>query len=36
VNSNQDDKTTAKHMAITFILFVVLAVLLIIGANMVA
>ena len=36
MNSNQDDKTTARHMAITFILFVALGVLLIIGANIVA
>ncbi len=35
MNPDQDDKTTTKHMAITFILFVVLAVLLIIGANMI-
>jgi len=35
MSSNQDDKTTVKHMAITFILFVILAVFLIIGANIV-
>jgi len=35
MNPNQDDKTTTKHMAIVFILFVVLGVLLIIGANIV-
>jgi hypothetical protein len=35
MNPNQDDKTTTKHMAITFILFGVLCVLLIIGANIV-
>ena len=34
--SNQDDKTTAKHLAITFILFAVLAVVLIVGANIIA
>jgi hypothetical protein len=36
MSSNQDDKTTTKHMAITFILFIVLGVFLIIGANMIA
>jgi hypothetical protein len=36
MSSDQDDKTTTKHMAITFILFVVLGVFLIIGANMIA
>ena len=36
MNPDQDDKTTGKHMAITFILFVVLAVILIIGANYIA
>jgi hypothetical protein len=36
MNPNQDDKTTTKHMAITFILFVVLGIFLIIGANIVA
>jgi len=35
MNPNQDDKTTTKHMIITFVLFIVLAVLLIIGANMI-
>jgi hypothetical protein len=35
MSSNQDDKTTTKHMAITFILFIVLGVFLIIGANMI-
>lgn len=35
MNHNQDDKTTTRHMAITFILFGVLCVLLIIGANIV-
>lgn len=34
MNQNQDDKTTVKHMAITFIAFAVLGVLLIIGANL--
>jgi hypothetical protein len=33
MSSEQDDKTTAKHMAITFVLFVALGVALIIGAN---
>jgi hypothetical protein len=35
MSSNQDDKTTTKHMAITFILFVALGVCLIIGANII-
>ncbi len=35
MNPNQDDKTTTRHMAITFVAFVVLCVLLIIGANMI-
>jgi hypothetical protein len=36
MNPNQDDKTTTRHMVITAILFLVLCVLLIIGANIVA
>jgi hypothetical protein len=36
MNPNQDDKTTGKHLAITFILFVVLGILLIVGAHIVA
>jgi len=36
MSSNQDDKTTARHLLITFILFVVLGILLIIGAHIVA
>ena len=35
MNPNQDDKTTARHMAITFVLFIALGILLIIGANIV-
>ena len=35
MNPKQDDKTTARHMVITFIAFAVLGVLLIIGANMI-
>lgn len=35
MNHNQDDNTTVRHMAITFILFGVLCVLLIIGANLI-
>ncbi len=35
MNHNQDDKTTTKHMAITFLAFGVLCVLLIIGANVI-
>ena len=34
-NPEQDDKTTAKHMAYTFLAFLVLGVILIIGANMI-
>jgi hypothetical protein len=34
MNPNQDDKTTTKHLVYTFIGFVILGVLLIIGANM--
>jgi hypothetical protein len=36
MNPNQDDKTTTKHLAITFVLFVVLGIVLIVGANIVA
>jgi hypothetical protein len=35
MNPNQDDKTTAKHLAITFLLFLVLGIVLVIGANIV-
>jgi len=35
MSSNQDDKTTTRHMIITFVAFGVLCVALIIGANMV-
>ncbi len=35
MSSNQDDKTTVKHLAITTILFIALGVFLIIGANMI-
>jgi len=35
MNPNQDDKTTTKHLVYTFVAFVILGVLLIIGANMV-
>ena len=35
MSSNQDDKTTAKHLAYTFLLFVVLGVVLVIGANLI-
>lgn len=31
----QDDKTTTKHMAITFIAFGILCIVLIVGANIV-
>ena len=36
MSSDQDDKTTTKHMVITFAAFGILCVVLIIGANMVA
>ena len=36
MSSNQDDKTTVKHLTITFLAFVALGVLLIIGANIIA
>lgn len=32
---DQDDKTTTKHMAYTFLGFIVLGVILIIGANII-
>ena len=35
MNPNQDDKTTARHMAITSLAFLVLCVVLIIGANII-
>lgn len=35
MNPDQDDKTTTKHMVITFVAFVVLGVILIIGANII-
>ena len=35
MNPNQDDKTTVRHMAWTFVGFVVLGVVLIIGANII-
>ena len=35
MNPEQDDKTTTRHMVITFVLFIVLCVILIIGANMI-
>jgi len=35
MNPDQDDKTTTKHMVITFLLFVALGVILIIGANII-
>ncbi len=34
-HEDQDDKTTARHMAWTFVAFIVLGVLLIIGANII-
>jgi hypothetical protein len=33
---DQDDKTTTIHLALTFIAFVVLGIVLIIGANIIA
>jgi len=35
MNPDQDDKTTTRHMIITFVLFIALGVFLIIGANMI-
>ncbi len=35
MSSEQDDKTTTKHLAITFVLFVALGIALIIGANII-
>ena len=35
MNPEQDDKTTTKHMVYTFLAFVALGVLLIIGANII-
>ena len=35
MNPNQDDKTTTRHMVITFGLFIVLGIFLIILANMI-
>ena len=35
MSSEQDDKTTARHMAITFMLFIALGIGLIIGANII-
>jgi len=35
MNPDQDDKTTTRHMVITFLLFVALGVILIIGANII-
>ena len=35
MNPDQDDKTTTKHLVITFVLFVILGVFLVVGANMV-
>ncbi len=34
-HEDQDDKTTVKHMAWTMLAFVVLGVILIIGANII-
>jgi len=35
MSHEQDDKTTTKHLAYTFLAFLVLGILLIIGANMI-
>jgi len=35
MNPNQDDKTTTRHMVITFLLFIALGIFLIIGANII-
>jgi len=34
--SSQDDKTTTRNMAITFVAFIALCVFMIVGANIVA
>jgi hypothetical protein len=36
MDTNQDDKTTARHMAITFVAFSVLCVVMIVGAHIIA
>ncbi len=36
MNTEQDDKTTMRHMAITFVAFVTLGIILIIGANFIS
>ncbi len=33
---DQDDKTTAWHLALTFLAFVVLGIVLVVGANLIA
>ena len=35
MNPDQDDKTTTRHMIITFLLFIALGIFLIIGSNMI-
>ena len=35
MSEEQDDKTTTRHLAITFVLFVGLGIALIIGANLI-
>ena len=35
MSSEQDDKTTTRHMVITFLLFIALGIFLIIGANII-
>ncbi len=35
MNPNQDDKTTVRHMFWTFVAFVVLGIMLIVGANII-
>ncbi|MFT7672593.1 MAG: hypothetical protein ACI845_001000 [Gammaproteobacteria bacterium] len=35
MNTEQDDKTTTKHMIYTFVGFLVLCVVMVIGANMI-
>ncbi len=35
MDPNQDDKTTIKHLFITFLLFVALGIILVVGANII-
>jgi len=35
MDSNQNDKTTVKHLMLTFLAFAILGILLIVGANII-